>query len=173
MKNFMPNMYQKSILNINYNKLKKQGIKVIVFDLDNTIIEYDNYDLSDEIKELFKKLIKDFNVIVLSNTKEQKKISFICKELNIDYILFALKPLPFGFNKIKNKYKVNYNEMCMIGDQLFTDVRGATNLSIFACLVDPIDNNESIFTKINRKREDAKIKKLNKLYSFERGKYYD
>ena len=35
---FIPDIYQKSIYDINYNKLKKAGIKCILFDLDNNIL---------------------------------------------------------------------------------------------------------------------------------------
>ena len=34
---FRPNMYKKNIFEIDYNKLKEQGIKCLVFDLDNTL----------------------------------------------------------------------------------------------------------------------------------------
>ena len=34
---FLPNMYQKNIYEIPYQKLKQRGIKCLVFDLDNTL----------------------------------------------------------------------------------------------------------------------------------------
>ena len=34
---FMPDIYQKSIYYINYDKLYKKGVRCIIFDLDNTI----------------------------------------------------------------------------------------------------------------------------------------
>ena len=34
----IPDVYQKSIYSINYKKLKKNGIKCLLFDLDNTIV---------------------------------------------------------------------------------------------------------------------------------------
>ena len=34
---FIPKMYVKDIFSINYNKLKNNGYKIIIFDLDNTI----------------------------------------------------------------------------------------------------------------------------------------
>ena len=35
---FMPDIYQKSIYYINYDKLYKKGIRCLLFDLDNTIV---------------------------------------------------------------------------------------------------------------------------------------
>ena len=43
-----PNMYQKSIYNINYKKLKKLGIKCLIFDLDNTIALIDQHVITNE-----------------------------------------------------------------------------------------------------------------------------
>ena len=38
MYSFLPDMYVKSIYQIDYKSLKNSGIKVILFDLDNTIV---------------------------------------------------------------------------------------------------------------------------------------
>ena len=38
MQNFIPDMYQKSIYDIDYKKLKEKGIKCLLFDLDNTLV---------------------------------------------------------------------------------------------------------------------------------------
>ena len=40
MDKFIPDMYYKSIYDINYKKLLKMNIKCIVFDLDNTVASY-------------------------------------------------------------------------------------------------------------------------------------
>ena len=40
MDKFIPDMYYKSIFDINYKKLKKMKIKCIAFDLDNTLASY-------------------------------------------------------------------------------------------------------------------------------------
>ena len=37
MKKYIPNVYQKSIFDINYNKLKESKIKLLLFDIDSTI----------------------------------------------------------------------------------------------------------------------------------------
>ena len=72
-------MYQKDIFSINYKKLKEMGIKVLVFDLDNTIIEKKKNVVDDKVKELFKRLKEDFKVIIISNTWNRKKIEYVSK----------------------------------------------------------------------------------------------
>ena len=49
MNKFIPNMYKKSIFDIDYNLLKKKKIKVLLFDFDNTIIEKGNHTIEKKL----------------------------------------------------------------------------------------------------------------------------
>ncbi len=164
-----PDMYRKNILDICYDKLKKNNINTLVFDFDNTIIESKNYQVKKEFMSLFKNLKKSFNVVILSNTINKKHIEVVCKMLDIDYIYFGCKPFSLGFKKILKMYNIKNKEMAIIGDQLFTDIKGAKRFGCYSILVDPINNDEHIFTKINRLRE---LRLQKKMKDFERGKYY-
>ena len=64
---FVPDVYQKSIYDINYKKLKKKGIKCLLFDLDNTIAPYAMSVPDNKIKDLFAELEDDFKVIIMDN----------------------------------------------------------------------------------------------------------
>ena len=68
MKKYIPSMYKKSIFDINYDKLKNIGIKCLIFDLDNTIALIDTKLIPEEVKTLFIKLKKDFNIVIISRT---------------------------------------------------------------------------------------------------------
>ena len=41
LKNFLPNQHVKSILDIQPKELKEKGVKGIITDLDNTLVEWD------------------------------------------------------------------------------------------------------------------------------------
>ena len=75
-----------------------------------------------------------------------------------------------NYKKFLKDYKVNTDNVAAIGDQLYTDVLGANKMAIKSILVDKISNNESLFTKLLRVRENNNIKKYNLI---ERGKYDD
>ena len=149
------------------------GIKVLVFDLDNTIIEKKKNVVDDKVKELFKRLKKDFKVIIISNTWNRKKIEYVSKELDIEYIMNARKPFKYGYNKAKGLSNTSVRNICMIGDQLLTDILGAKKMGYYCCLVDPIHQSELILTKFNRLIEYFIFKRLNKKYNIRRGSYYD
>lgn len=169
---YVPKMYKKNIFDINYKLLKTKGIKCIIFDLDNTLLVFDKKIVSRETKELIFKLKKDFHVVVMSNNFKYR-IKEICDVLEVDFISFALKPLQIGFNKVKNKYNYTNDEICIIGDQIISDVLGGNKTKIMTILVDPLSRNDLKITKINRLLEKIVLHKLKKKDILERGKYYE
>ena len=63
------------------------------------------------------------------------------------------KPLPVGYRKAAAKLGVPKNEICTIGDQLFTDILGAKLFGIKSILVPPIEPEKTAFFKIKRAAE--------------------
>lgn len=172
MKKYIPNMYKKNVMDIDYSKLKKLGITCLIFDLDNTIALIDEEDIPDKIKKLFTDLKKDFQIIIVSNNVK-KRIKRFCEPFKVSYISFAMKPFTFCFNKVLKKNNLTKGQMCIIGDQLMTDVLGGNRFGIYTILVDPLGKKDLKVTTINRYLENRKIKKLSKLNILERGKYYE
>ena len=172
MNKYIPKIYKKSILDINYNALKEKGIKCILFDLDNTLLEVYKASPKKEFCYLIKKLKKLFRIIVISNNSSSKRVSKVAIELGVDYIKFAMKPFSRGFRKVRKKYKYEKSEMCLIGDQLMTDIMGGNKYGIYTILVDPLAEKELKVTGINRFFERRALKKLAKNNLFKRGEYY-
>lgn len=165
MNKYMPSMMSNSIFDIDYKKLKEKGINFLLFDLDNTIIPDNVKDINDDIRKLFKK-IKSLNIkpMIFSNSIKPNKLKRICSDLDIDYVYLAFKPLPFRFNSLIKKNKLNKKEIAIIGDQIFTDVLGGNRVGIMTILVRPISSYDSIFTRFNRMREKKIIEKLNRSF---------
>lgn len=168
MKRFSPDMYQKDIYSINYKKLKNNNIKVLLYDLDNTLIEKGNYKINEKAIELFNDLKKDFTIYIVSNSINTKKIKKVSEALGIEYIKDSRKPFKHGFKKL-NLENVKENEIAMIGDQMVTDVWGGNRMNYFTILVDPINFDEWFGTKINRLIEKRIFTKNGR----KRGGYYD
>lgn len=172
MKKYIPSMYKKDIFNINYKKLKNIGIKCLIFDLDNTIALIDSKIISKEVRNLFTELKKDFNIIIISNNTKNR-ISTYCNPIDIWFVSFALKPLTHGFRKVRKKLNYKKEEMCMIGDQIMTDILGGNRYGIFTILVDPLGEKDLKVTSINRFFERKILKRLGQMKVLERGKYYE
>ena len=172
MNKYIPNMYYKNIYEINYKLLKEKGIKCILFDLDNTLVEPHTKHSNEKLQKLFIELKKDFKVIIFSNSFITRLFPFK-KELEVDINHTSLKPLKHSFNKVLKKYKFNKEEVAIIGDQIFTDIIGGNNVGINTILVDSITVKDFFITKYNRKREEKLLKELEEKKLFKRGKYYE
>ncbi len=172
MENFIPDIYQKNIYDIDYQKLKKQGIKCLLFDLDNTLVPVKESVPSENVKDLFMYLEKNFKVIILSNSGKKRLIPF--KEgLNVDVAASAHKPSKKKYLKIMNLYKFKEYEIAAIGDQLLTDIYGANRVGVTSILINPIGDYEKIWTKVNRFIEKFIYRKLKKKNILVKGSYYD
>lgn len=169
---FVPDLYQKSIYTINYKKLKKRGIKCLLFDLDNTLIPYTEDVPSKENKDLFLKLEENFKVIIMSNSGKIRLTPFK-EQLNVDVAFSSCKPLKKKYKKILKLYNFKDTEVAAIGDQLVTDIFGANRNKITSILVNPLSDIEPVTTKFNRLIERQIYKRLLKKGILEKGNYYE
>lgn len=170
---FVPDMYQKGIEHINYDKLKQSGIKCLLFDLDNTLVPWNVKKPNETLKKLFDSLKKKgFKVIIFSNSGK-KRLTPFKEELEVDIVPRALKPSPIKFEYVMKEYGFKDNEIAIIGDQFLTDIVGGNKAGVKTILITPVTKSDMIFTKINRMREKRLIKKLSRANLFYKGKYYE
>ncbi len=169
---FKPKSYQKTIFDISYDSLKEKGIRCLVFDLDNTLGLISHKHCPDNTKKLIKKLQKDF-IVVISSNNTRKRLKPYLAELGIDGVSWSLKPSIRSLLVIKNRYHLKKKEMCMIGDQIVTDVLAGKRFRIKTILVDPLGDKDLKITGLNRKIEERIIRRYEKKGLFKRGNYYE
>ena len=174
MDNFIPDIYQKSIYHIDYEKLLDDGIKCILFDLDNTCIPYKDKEPNKKLVELFE-MLKDmgFKLIIFSNATK-RRITPFKKVLNVDCLARARKPGKKNFLKVLKLFNYNLSDVVIVGDQLYKDILGGNKVGIKTILVNPMSLDDMIITKyIFRPLEKRKYKLLEKKGILKRGKYYE
>lgn len=169
---YYPNMYLKTIHDIPYKKLKSKNIKCLIFDLDNTLALIDQNEIDNDTKKLLLNLKKDFEIVILSNNLT-KRVKTYADILECDFIANGMKPLSKGYRTISKKYKLKYSEMCMIGDQMITDIFGGNRLNIFTILVEPLGKKDLKITSLNRFIERIILKKYEKKAIMKKGVYYE
>ena len=172
MKKYVPKMYKKSLKYIDYDKLKELNIKCLMFDLDNTLLKVNKSVPKKEICDLINELKKDFIVIITSNNGNKKRLTVASNSLGVPYVRFAMKPFQRGFRRVKKDYNLKKEEMCIIGDQIMTDVLGGNKYGIYTILIDPLSEEELKITGINRFFERRVLKKLKKENILTKGEYY-
>lgn len=171
MKKLIPNSYQESIYKINYKKLHQKKIKCLLFDLDNTCVGYKEKQPTQELANLFTRLKKDFTIIIFSNSPHKRLLPF--NTLGVYINPSSKKPFTKNFYKVMNKYGLKKEEVCIIGDQLFTDIYGGNKVGIHTILVNPLTTTDLIFTKILRGMEQAVFLHLKRKKILIKGVYYE
>jgi HAD superfamily phosphatase (TIGR01668 family) len=157
--NVYPSLYLDSVKNINPTLLKKNNIKGLILDVDNTLIDYYR-NLVDGAEKWCEELKNEgIKCIILSNSNKRSKVEEVAEKLNIDYIMFAKKPLKSGFKRALSKLELKPEEVAVVGDQLFTDVIGAKRMNMFSILVKQVGEKDIFITKLKRPIENAIIKK--------------
>lgn len=168
MSKFRPKVYYKSIFDINYELLKKKNIKVLIFDLDNTIITVDEEVPNEKVVSLFKKLNKDFKIFIASNNKKER-VRRIGKYMGVHAFYSVVKPTKKIRKLLLKKYDVKMDEVAIIGDQVVTDIFMGNRLHMHTILVDPLGEKDLKVTYFNRWLEKKIIKRI----KLKRGEYYE
>ena len=170
MKIYRPDIYQKDVFSINYKNLKNKKIKVLIYDIDDTLIPSNEIKLKKETINLITKLKKDFKIILLTNSPSFRS-NKIKNQLDVDCYSLSMKPLKYNLNKIMKNY--DKKDVVLIGDRLLTDIKLANNYNIMSILVDPITNHNFILVKIMKiLKEETLYKELEKQNILIRGRYY-
>ena len=170
---YVPDIYRKSVYDVDYKKLKNNGIKCILFDLDNTLISYKEKTPSKEALELINSLKElGFKVILYSNGLK-KRVKAFGEAFGIEQYGFCRKPEEKKLKNLLKELKYSESEVAIIGDQILRDIVLGNYLGITTILTTPISKKEFIFTRLSRHNENKIIKKLSKLDLFYRGKYYE
>lgn len=153
LKKYIPTYFFKNIYEIDYNFLKENNIETLLFDLDNTILNYNQHELNNEQKRFFNKLLIDFDVFIITNGSKKRLEKTIDGFINGQ--ASCKKPFLRKIKKIMTENGFIKEKTCNIGDQLISDISLGNKMGFkYTILVKPIDKKTEKFpTKFNRFRE--------------------
>lgn len=141
-----------SVYDIDFEKLRADGIKAALFDIDNTLVPH-GAPATDEIIAFFDKLHNlGIQTCLISNNKEPRVKPFADK-VNSPYIYKAGKPSGKGYTKAMELLSSDTGNTVFVGDQIFTDIWGARKAGITSYLVKPIHPKEEIQIVLKRRLE--------------------
>lgn len=161
-KRFFPDTYIPSIFDIDTDYLKRNGIKAIIFDIDNTLVPYDVEEPTKEVLNLFQGLQeKGFKICLLSNNTKERVIRFK-RGLKIIAIHRANKPLTGNLKRAMKFLGADKNSTAIVGDQIFTDVYAGNRAGLMTILVEPVSDKDEWITKVKRGLERRIIKAYEK-----------
>ena len=162
LKIFLPNQFVKSVFEIKPEDLKEKGIKAIITDLDNTLVEWDRTHPTEKVKDWVKAMQDaDIKITVVSNNNESR-CQIFTQSLGVEYIPAARKPLAKAFVEATRRMGVEKDEVVVMGDQVMTDVLGGNRAGYHTILVIPVAQTDGFWTKFNRKLERIILNKFRK-----------
>ena len=154
-----PDYNLKNVYEINFEDLKKQGIKCIMFDLDSTVMVSKSANFLPETLDWFNTFLNDFEVAIISNNKNEKYIQNASSIAPCKVVGHANKPNP----KIMKDYLESINVLpqnaVMVGDRPLTDILAGKLLGCKTILVGSINPTENIPTKFVRALERSTIRR--------------
>lgn len=138
-----------SAYQIDYQKEYDNGVRGVLFDVDNTLVPH-GAPATEQAKKLFDKLHQiGLKTCIISNNKEAR-VSPFAKAVGSDYIYKAGKPSARGYEQGMQRIHTTPDTTIFIGDQIFTDIYGANRAGIRTYLVKPIHPKEEIQIVLKR-----------------------
>ena len=161
---FIPTIYKETVFDVDYIKLYEKGVRLILTDLDNTLVSYKDDEVNEKLLNWLAQRKKEgFEIMIISNNSSETRVKEFAAKLDIQYLSRAMKPLKCGFKKVLKKATRTYSpsEIVAIGDQLMTDVFAANRMNYTSILVKAIDRKtEKWTTRFNRILEKHVLRKI-------------
>lgn len=151
-KKLYPTKYLDSSYSIDYEQLYRSGIRGLIYDIDNTLVEH-GMPATERAIKLFEQLRSiGFDTCLISNNKEPRVKPF-ADAVGSKYVYDAHKPSRKNYIRAMELMGTDTGNTYFIGDQIFTDVYGANRVGIPSILVKPIHPKEEIQIVLKRKLE--------------------
>ena len=161
-KKFIPFAHAQSIYEIPVDFYQKQGVRILLIDLDNTLDSYRLMIPTERAIDLITSLKETGLKVVIVSNNRGKRVKSYAGALDCTCINSAHKPFS---RKIRNFLKENNyqpEETMLVGDQLMTDVLAAKGARIRVVLTEKIVKEDQWTTHINRLLDRPIRKHLNK-----------
>ena len=135
----VPARVRENIFDLKPDALKAAGVTLVLADLDNTLVPYEQTGPDDRVRR-WKDALEAAGVrlFVVSNNRKGWRVPTYCDDLGIPYVRHAGKPGTSGYLKAMEAAGAAPGETLMVGDQIFTDIWGANRAGVRAVLVKPI-----------------------------------
>lgn len=103
--------------------LKKEKVKLLLCDLDNTLRLHSEKEPADELAEWIDDCRRaGVQIVIVSNNGRKKMMKKFCEPLNVPCVWWAKKPMSIKLTETMEKYNFKPSETVMLGDKWSTDV---------------------------------------------------
>ncbi|HEY3998343.1 MAG TPA: HAD-IIIA family hydrolase [Candidatus Xenobia bacterium] len=157
-----PDLICRSVATVDFSALSRLGRTAVMLDVDNTIALRRGLEVVPDIQAALLRARSDGYVTglcLVSNTmwgrRREARVAAMARSLDASFVCarwWAPKPRPGPFRRALRLLRAEAAQAVMIGDQYFTDVKGAHRLGIYTVLVEPL-GPDAWFTAFRRWQE--------------------
>ena len=150
---FKPTFWLKNVLSIDEEFLKKNRVRALVLDMDNTLSMHGAPAEESGVSEWLRTMRRlGIRMRVVSNNTK-KRVAPLAAKLGLEYTANGAKPLTFGVNRAIKEMRVRKSETLVVGDQIFTDVMAGNLAGVRTVLVEPFHLEKTWTFRLKRKAE--------------------
>ena len=166
--NLLPHYHYKKIEDITVEDIKSWGVKGVAIDIDNTICYDATKKFIGNSRQWVEYIIKSgIPIMIVSNANALRAVK-IGKMLGIPCIPLAKKPSPQPFMKAADILGLDIKEIAFIGDQIFSDIKGANDVGAVSVYVEP-PAREIVFYFFYRYRRFREKPVIKRMFEIEKG----
>lgn len=136
-----PSLHSRCITAVDWHRLKKQGIRVLVLDFDGVLASYGETVLSQQAAGWLSDGLRIFpyekSIFILSNQPNQARADYFRSHFPKVTFLFAKRKKPYsdGILQVSDLTGVHPNSILMIDDRLLTGILAAVLAGAPALLI--------------------------------------
>ena len=146
---FFPDADMDSTYVIDFEKLYKEGIRGVIFDIDNTLVPH-GAPADERAIRLFARLRSIGLDYCLISNNQLPRVKPFADAVQAKFVEDAHKPSRKNYLKAMKLMHVDLDSCIFVGDQIFTDVYGAKRCGMRTILVKPLHPKEEIQIVLKR-----------------------
>ena len=158
---YLPDYHYHRLDEITFEDIARWGVKAVALDIDNTICYDSTVRFIGEAEKWIKNMKKKLPVGIVSNADLTRTV-YLKRKLKIPGVGMAGKPKAKAFRKGAALMNVKPHEMAIIGDQIFTDVKGGNDAGCVTVFLDKAAEEKLLrrYYKKLRKKEKPYIEEM-------------
>lgn len=140
----------RSVCAITPELLEQMGVKGLLLDIDNTLTTHDNPVPAEGVVEWLATMQASGIAMRLVSNNHPPRVEPFAALLGIPCVCDGKKPLSKGFRQAQAEMQLPKSSLCVVGDQIFTDILGANWFGVKSIYVPPMELETTAFFKFKR-----------------------
>lgn len=150
---FWPDWYYDDYAHIPDGFFKKNGIRYLICDIDNTLVPYSEATATPAVRGFFDRLRAEGVTIAFASNNDKARVVTFADDAGHPAEFKASKPFGRGVKKAMRRIGAQRENCAMLGDQVLTDGLAARYTGMRMILVRPIEDKDSLLFRVKRSIE--------------------